>query len=285
MNATLVPAGDLAMELPRFKVRQSVLPSGLRLGVEGGETRGMVAVVTVLGAGSSADPPEREGLAHLVEHLVYHARARSDRASSERLLRLGADYNADTGPDTTRFHEVGPASALPGLLEIAAERLVQPLAGVDEADFERERAIVENELHQRNELGVYGQVMAWMQGALFPSGHPYARPIGGSEATLRRLTLADARNFAAAHYRPSNATPLVVGDPETAALATVASHCCRTRRRRRPPQPLGPAPRTLQRASPGTAAAKPPAEPAPRTSSRRRPRPRRSGSRTTSAQA
>jgi zinc protease len=248
MTRTLVPDADQRAELPRFDVRQEVLPSGLRLGVEAGDARGMVAVVTVLGSGSSADPPDHEGLAHLVEHLVYHARGKSDRVASERLLRLGAQYNADTGLDTTRFHEVAPAGALAGLLEVASDRVLRPLAGVDEADFDRERAIVENELNQRNELGVYGRVMAWLQGALFPAGHAYARPIGGSKATLRRLTLADARAFAALHYRPSNATLLVVGETGAAALATVASRLPEAMKTRSA-LAARPAPRALQEAA------------------------------------
>ena len=39
MTATLVPDGELRIDLPRFEVRQEVLPSGLRLGVESSETR------------------------------------------------------------------------------------------------------------------------------------------------------------------------------------------------------------------------------------------------------
>jgi zinc protease len=220
MTPTLVPDHELQMQLPLFSVHQEVLPSGLRLGVEEGETRGMVAVVTVVGTGSSADPPEREGLAHLVEHLVYHARNKGERPASARLARLGAHYNADTNLDTTRFFEVAPASSLTSMLDLAAERIVHPLAGVDEADFERERAIVENEINQRNETGVYGRVVAWMQTALFPPGHPYARPIGGSRASLRRLTLAEARNFAAEHYRPSNVALLVTGETAVTGVVT-----------------------------------------------------------------
>ena len=94
------------MQLPLFNVHQEVLPSGLRLGVETGETRGMVAVVTVFGSGSSADPPDHEGLAHLVEHLVYHSHDKGRAAGERRLIRLGARYNADTerrcDPVTTR---------------------------------------------------------------------------------------------------------------------------------------------------------------------------------------
>jgi zinc protease len=224
MQPTLLPNTAVQMQLPLFSVHQEVLPSGLRLGVETGETRGMVAVVTVFGSGSSADPPDQEGLAHVVEHLVYHSHGKAERPASDRLIRLGARYNADTSVDTTRYYEVAPVSALTSVLQISAERILHPLAGVDEADFERERAIVENELNQRNEMGVYGRVVAWMQSAMFPPGHPYARPIGGSAASLRRLTLADARSFAAEHYRPSNVALLVTGESVvTSAVASVAS--------------------------------------------------------------
>jgi zinc protease len=212
MSATLVPETELGMDLPRFAVEQQVLESGLRLGIETGTARGTVAVVTVLGSGSGADPPDREGLAHLVEHLVYHGHVRDEGPQSERLIRLGAHYNADTSLDTTRFYELAPAAHLPALLQIAGERLQRPLAGVDDDAFERELSIVENELRQRNELGVYGEVVGWIQRALFPAGHAYSRPIGGNTKSLRRLTLADARAFAAAHYRPDNATIVVSGE-------------------------------------------------------------------------
>src|SRR5262245_18180077 len=119
------------MQLPQFNIRQQALPSGLRVGVETGETRGMVAVVTVFGSGSGADPPDHEGLAHLVEHLVYHARGKAERSESARLVRLSAHYNAGTTVDMTQFYEVAPAASLPGLLDVVAERIQRPLAGVD----------------------------------------------------------------------------------------------------------------------------------------------------------
>ena len=95
------------------------------------------------------------------------------------------------------YYEVAPASALTSVLEVAADRIAHPLAGVDEADFERERAIVENELNQRNEMGVYGRVVAWMQAAMFPPGIRTRGRSAAARASLRRLTLADARSFVA----------------------------------------------------------------------------------------
>jgi zinc protease len=210
MATTLAPDDQVGRELPRFAVEQRQLGSGLRVGVEsvGG---GAVAAVLVVGSGAGADPRGQEGLAHLVEHLVFRAHGPGEPALADRLARLGATYNAETELETTRFHELAPAQTMPALLVIAGERLLRPLEGVDQQDFERERAIVENELTERNEVGVYGQVMGWIQRDVFPAGHRHARPVGGSADTLRRLTLAQARSFAATHYRPQNATLLVAG--------------------------------------------------------------------------
>ena len=239
LAATLVPETQLGLDIPRFAVANRQLDSGLRVGVESSPARGQVAVVMAIGAGASDDPPEREGLAHLVEHLVFHAHANGEAPLSERLQRLGARYNADTSLDETRYYEVLPASALPALLALTGDRLSRPLAGVDDADVERERAIVENELNQRNELGVVGLVVGWMQQALYPPGHPYSRPIGGTVASLRRLTLADARRFVATHYRTDNATLLVTGDiggpTPLASVATMLPAVVTARLSDRPP--------------------------------------------------
>src|SRR5215213_4372881 len=65
--------GDIGVDPSRYDVRQTLLASGLRVGVERAPTRGMVGVVLVVGAGSVDDPRGKEGLAHLVEHLTFHA--------------------------------------------------------------------------------------------------------------------------------------------------------------------------------------------------------------------
>lgn len=221
LQSTLAPAGDIGIDPPLFPLRQVTLPSGLRVGFERAPTRGVVGVVLVVGTGSTSDPAGKEGLAHLVEHLSFHARFEGHTVS-ETLARLGATYNADTDLDRTRFYEFAPRSALPALLRLAVQRLSEPLAGVDQEAVGLERDVVENELRQRNENGVYGQVAAWIQTALFPSDHAYARSTGGSHESVRRLTLEDAQRYVASSYAPRHASLLVIGDfDQEAAAATV----------------------------------------------------------------
>jgi zinc protease len=57
----------------RYDVRTVDLPSGMRVVVEKGSTRPLVAVVNVVDVGGTDDPPGKEGLAHLVEHLAFRS--------------------------------------------------------------------------------------------------------------------------------------------------------------------------------------------------------------------
>ena len=106
---------------------------------------------------------------------------------------------------------------MPQLLAIEASRMLDPLNGVDQKVFEVEREVVRNELRQRGENAV-GPAFNFLQEAVFPPGHRYARPIGGSHDSLSTITFEDAKHFAATHYRPSNMTMLIIGDVD---LATV----------------------------------------------------------------
>jgi zinc protease len=98
-----------------FQQRIVQLPSGLRVLVQEDHHAPLVAVVTVVGSGSIADPPGQEQLAHLVEHLAY-------RRIDDRLRRLGATYNATTEADRTTFFALAHRDQLDELLAIRSGR-------------------------------------------------------------------------------------------------------------------------------------------------------------------
>lgn len=211
--------GQLGMKGVRFAIKQFRLPSGMKVVIERAPTRGMVGVILTVAAGSAQDPPGKEGLAHYVEHLTYRAASKKGQPTvDEELARLGATYNATTNQDYTRFFEFAPATSLPALLDLVTRRLSTPVENVDPKGATVEREIVTNELRQRNHTGVYGQVLASLQAAMFPANHPYSHPPIGTQRSIAGLTVADAQAFTAAHYRPGNATLVLVGefpnDPE-----------------------------------------------------------------------
>ncbi|MDP1829506.1 MAG: insulinase family protein [Archangium sp.] len=216
--STLPRPGRPAMPDVQFRMRDFRLANGMRIIVEEDHASPLVGVFTVVGVGSSGDPEGRAGLAHLLEHLAFRARPSNKGTAWNQLEGAGVGFlNAMTSFDETVYMETGTKDLLPQLLAIEASRMLDPLNGVDQKIFEIEREVVRNELRQRGENAI-GPAFNFLQEAVFPPGHRYARPIGGSHESLSTLTFDDAKQFAATHYRPSNMTMLIIGDVD---LATV----------------------------------------------------------------
>jgi zinc protease len=193
-------------------------PSGLRVIFERAPGTQTAAIAAVVGAGATEDPPGREGLAHLVEHLTFRSHAPDEPALWPRLWALGASFNASTDFETTNYHELFPATRLADAVATEGRRLADPLAGVDEAVFAVERDVVRNELRERNETHAFGAAWAGAFRAAFPEGHPFHRDLAGSHESISAFTLADARAYVRAHYRPDNITMVIVGDMELAQV-------------------------------------------------------------------
>lgn len=216
--AMLPRAGKPAMTDVQFRMREFRLANGMRVIVEEDHAAPLVGVFTVVGVGSAGDPQGKEGLAHLLEHLAFRATPENRGTAWNQLEAAGVGFlNATTSLDSTMYFEVGSKDLLQKLLTIDTARLLNPLQGVDEKTFDVEREVVRNELRQRGENAI-GPAFNFLQEAVFPPGHAYARPIGGSHQSLTAITLDDAKAFAAKHYRPDNMTMVVIGDVD---LATV----------------------------------------------------------------
>ncbi|MEA2699319.1 MAG: zinc protease [Myxococcales bacterium] len=205
--------GDTGIRRFGFDLWDVRCPSGMRVLFEKDTAAKVVGMVTVVGVGSAADPPGKEGLAHFVEHLTFRARHRDGPSVWTQFGRLGATgMNAVTAFDATTYYEFVAKDLLNDMVQTESDRFSNPLEGLDEDTFATEREVVRNELRQRNETGLVGQAFDWLQAAVFPDDHPYHHGTAGSHQSLSAITLDDARRFVAQHYRPDNMTILVIGD-------------------------------------------------------------------------
>jgi zinc protease len=223
--AGLVLAGCATLDLPKpgdirippfqLRMRDLRLPSGMRVVIQEDHRMPYAAVVTVVGAGSSHDYADKEGLAHLVQHLAVRAAvtATVGLSATRALESFGAvRWQAYTARDHTVFFELVPKVSLEATLAMEARRILDPVAGVTPEIFSVEREVVRNELRERAEMAVSGQALEWLALALFEPGHPYRRPLLGTHATLSSIALEDARRFAVEMYRPENVTMVIAGD-------------------------------------------------------------------------
>lgn len=161
----------------------------------------MVTVGARYRVGAADDPVGKEGLAHLVEHLLFEQRpgGPEQRSIGELLGDVAVLHNATTTWDATHYYAVAPRERLEELVRLESLRLTMGCHGLDEATFAVHREVVLNELRTRPSSPTFAALRA----AAYSDGHPYRRPIGGTAASIARLTLADACQFIRDHYDPA----------------------------------------------------------------------------------
>jgi len=210
-GSAMAQAPATAITAPPVDYHVRVLANGLTLYTVRDTSTPNVTVQVWYGVGAKNDPPGRSGFAHLFEHLMFKGARDMPPEYMDRLTEdVGGFNNASTGDDTTEYHEVIPANHLQRLLWAEAERLCCLV--VDQANFESERKVVEEELRQRVLADPYGRLFSLDVPEASWSVHPYHRPPIGSIADLDSSTLADVRAFHATYYRPDNAHLIVVGN-------------------------------------------------------------------------
>jgi zinc protease len=162
--------------------------------------------------GAEDDPDGKAGLAHLVEHLMFILRPPGEAKNPVvwYLDQLSTRWNAYTTYESTHYMALGSQARLDALLQIEALRLRDGCKSITQPEFEREREVVRNEVRQRTGTPE-GQIERLLAARVYPRAHPYARTVGGDDAQIAALTLADACDFIAKYYVPERATLIVAG--------------------------------------------------------------------------
>lgn len=169
--------------------------------------------------GSKDEPVRRSGFAHLFEHLMFMGTQRVPGNEFDQLMEAGGgSNNASTSSDRTNYFSSGPASLLPTLLWLDADRLEDLGRMMDQVKLDKQRDIVRNERRQSYENRPYGRAELKIQDLMFPAGHPYHIPVIGTHEDLEAATVADVKEFFANYYVPNNAALCVAGDFDPATI-------------------------------------------------------------------
>lgn len=206
------------LQVPPMTCLRRTLANGLEVLASPGGGSGSVSVQVWYRVGGKDDPEGRSGFAHLFEHLMFKGTRHMAPEQIDRLTEdVGGQNNAFTSEDNTTYQNLVPSHHLERILWAEAERMAS--LRVDEANFQSERAVVQEEFRQRVLADPYGRLFNAMVGHTFDV-HPYRRPVIGRIADLDAATLEDVRAFHATYYRPDNAFLVVVGDFDSAQLET-----------------------------------------------------------------
>ena len=191
-----------------FDFREVTLDNGLRVITLEDFSTPIVSVQVWYHVGSKNEDPQRQGFAHMFEHMMFKGTDRVGPKDHFEMLRsVGAQANGYTSFDKTVYLETLPADQVELALWLEAERMA--FLKVDQEAVNTERRVVEEELRMR-ENEPYGNVFKKAAAALFEK-HPYRwTPIGRIE-DLRASSPAEMRAFWKRYYVPNNAALLIVG--------------------------------------------------------------------------
>lgn len=176
---------------------------------------GLAAVHALFRVGSLHDPPERAGLCHCLEHMLFKGSRRTPGVEmSRRFTLLGAFPQAETMPDETFFTLVVPRRRAGEALGALAELVGEP--ALDPGDLEREKQVIRGEIR-----GARDDLRWWLLSELLPQavfGGTWAGfPVTGTPESVAALTVADLREQHRRLFHGGNLVLAVVA-AEPAAL-------------------------------------------------------------------
>ncbi|GIV31549.1 MAG: zinc protease [Saprospiraceae bacterium] len=205
--------------LPMIKFSRLILDNGLRVVVYPNRHTPLVAVQVMYHVGSRDEDPEKTGLAHLFEHLMFSGSENVPDFDTPSQL-AGGENNAYTNQDVTCYFHVLPADNLEVALWLESDRMGG--LKISQEQFELQRKVVIEEFKETVLQEPYGDVLHHMCELAYQV-HPYRWPVIGKDLEhLQRLTLEDVLAFYRRFYRPNNAVLVIAGNVHPARAKALA---------------------------------------------------------------
>jgi predicted Zn-dependent peptidase len=169
----------------------------------------IAAVEVWISAGAIDDPAGQEGLASLTaDALRKGAGDRDAQSFAEAIDFLGARFGTSVNAERTRIRIDLQSRDLETGLDLVADAILDP--SFDDAEIVKLRdqmaeRVVSNKENPRNVLAAYHRAHVF-------AGHPYGRPVDGTEASLPAIEPQSVRDFHERHFTASRVQITVAGD-------------------------------------------------------------------------
>jgi zinc protease len=193
---------------------EETLPNGLRVIFAPLHQAPVVQVRVLYHVGSRDERPDRQGFAHMFEHMMFRG---SKHVAPEEHMRLidqvGGICNAFTSFDQTVYHDTVPAEDLELALYLEADRMSS--FKVTDDIYQIERKVVAQEwMLQQNRA--FGNLGTDLYKTVFQKSSYNWTPIGNMQQLLATPS-ADLQEFFNTYYVPNNAVLVIAGDVDVPA--------------------------------------------------------------------
>lgn len=196
----------------------ATLSNGLRVIATPMPTARSMSIVLGVRAGSIYDPPNRAGLAHFLEHLIFKSTLDYSRHEiAAAMQRCGNRFDPTTSKETISIAATVPMNKVDTALGLMASVSQRPL--FDPADLEIERQVVLEELRDW-QVDPSKCIEALSDRTLWGS-HPLGRDTAGTRGSIREISSRHVRRFHRKFFHPGNSVLSLAGPMDLNAMLNV----------------------------------------------------------------
>jgi predicted Zn-dependent peptidase len=207
------------MTQPARDIERAELPNGLVVVTEKMPHVRSVSVGMWMGSGSRGEAPERNGMSHFIEHMVFKG---TEHRSAEEIARsidsIGGMLDAFTAKEMICFNAKVLDEHLPIAFEIISDLVLRPR--FDDQDLGKEKQVVLEEIKMELDNPDYLVHELFTQG--FWPDHALGRPILGTPETVRSFNRDSLFSCYRPWYAPDNMVLTAAGHLEHAHLVELA---------------------------------------------------------------
>jgi predicted Zn-dependent peptidase len=175
----------------------------------------IVSFTAMVKTGSAADPPGQDGLASVTAELLR--KGTKDRTAPQFAADLdfvGGTFNASAGADFTSISAEFLTKDLDRGLELFTDAVLHPTFPQNEV----EKLLAQDIDGIKAAKDEAQAVLGTYYDAYLLSGHPYGRPQGGDELSLKNIRRDAIVKFYETYFAPGNAILAVAGEFNAAEL-------------------------------------------------------------------
>jgi predicted Zn-dependent peptidase len=192
-------------------IQITTLPNGLRVVTDRMPTVESVSLGVWVRAGTRYERPQVNGVAHLLEHMVFKGtERRSAREIAEAIEAVGGNINAYTSRETTAYYAKVLKNDAGLAVDVLADILQHSL--FDDAELGRERSVVLQEIGQAHDTPD-DVVFDHFQSTAFPD-QPLGRPVLGKSEIVANMSRDAIVSFRDTHYRTGRMVVAAAGNIE-----------------------------------------------------------------------
>ena len=193
-----------------FKMERKVSPNGATFIVLENRATPTVILCAVIRAGGARDLESLEGTALFVTRMLGRGtKSRNAGKILDVAEKLQSRLDLETGYFASVVTLEGPSGNLLELLQLLSD-IVQNSAFTQ---FEMESVRAELLAELREEDTENRQILhRLLREKIYPSGHPFRRPVQGTVTSVERIKLTDLDSFFKKNYRPGLFSLIIAGD-------------------------------------------------------------------------